>query len=501
MTARLGRITARLAEPITTIPPDLVARINQAIGPPTPVRPADVHIRAMFIVSDQVNSFGGCFPEDEHQRLAELLVDSPVLVGHRKDKLPVARTFHAVTLEQDGEHWVKAYFYWLRSAAGAEDLRENIDGGIYKECSIGFTFALAECSICGRDIRLCEHEPFQTYSSHGAEQTCHFRYRRIERVLESSLVYRGATPDTRITRELAIKPETDSSIVTSVPTVLTDLAELDVAAHYLIMPRYDYLPCTVTRAEQSVRLTDQSGDTLTVPPVLEQLNTLPLAGKIEAALVGYRGKERCPVTETERFLDGRPSKVRRLVLFLIPPDPDTCLRWPVEQASAVKVIPHRFVTRETLLRCAREITTREGIEIRRLPGVSCRSSYLAHPDTLAAASGDRFRLTLQPERHRAILSLTTSTVTLSFAIHQFSRYRLDHGTRFLADPVPPQAGDAPPTGLTGTIVAMEHAQEALRIHLDGPLSGACLLRPILLHGRTRFLFYRGSLEKEALDVA
>jgi hypothetical protein len=207
MTARLGRITAQLAEPIATAPPDLVACINRAIGPPTPVRPQDVHVRAMFIVSDQVNSFGGCFPLDEHQRLAELLVDSPVLVGHRKDKLPVARTFHAVTLEKDGEHWVKAYFYWLRSAAGAEDLRENIDGGIYKECSIGFTFALAECSICGRDIRLCEHEPFQSYSSDGREQVCHFRYRRIERVLESSLVYRGATPDTHITRELAIKTD------------------------------------------------------------------------------------------------------------------------------------------------------------------------------------------------------------------------------------------------------------------------------------------------------
>ena len=149
MSSSLGRVTAHLAEPTDSLPPEMVALINQNIKPPTPVTADDVYVRAMYIVSDQVNSFGGRFPAEEHDRLAALLVDSPVLVGHRKDRLPVGRNFYAELVERDGHPWVKCYFYWLRSSDAAEQLRDNIDGGIYKECSTAFTFNLPACSICG----------------------------------------------------------------------------------------------------------------------------------------------------------------------------------------------------------------------------------------------------------------------------------------------------------------------------------------------------------------
>jgi len=100
----------------------------------------------MFIVSDQVNSYGGCFPTEEHQNLTNLLIDSPVMIGHRKDSLPIARNFHAETIEKDGVNWVKVYFYWLKETDKSEDLKKKIDGGIYKECSISFLFNFPECS-------------------------------------------------------------------------------------------------------------------------------------------------------------------------------------------------------------------------------------------------------------------------------------------------------------------------------------------------------------------
>ena len=68
MSSSLGRVIARLAEPTEALPPDLVALINQNVKPPTPVTADDVYVRAMYIVSDQVNSFGGRFPVDEHAR-------------------------------------------------------------------------------------------------------------------------------------------------------------------------------------------------------------------------------------------------------------------------------------------------------------------------------------------------------------------------------------------------------------------------------------------------
>lgn len=212
-----GCITARLADRSEEYEKSLVDEINRSVNPPRRVEPQDVHIRAMYIVSDQVNSQGGRFAADELDRLVEMIVDSPVMVGHRRDSLPVARNFKAVELEVDGRVWIKSYFYWMRDSVGAEDLRKNIDGGIYKECSISFLFTKPECSICGEDIRTCRHIPFHEYDVGGRTEVAHFTYRDIIKVLETSLVFRGAIPDTRITDRLS----PDDEAATGVPVEAT----------------------------------------------------------------------------------------------------------------------------------------------------------------------------------------------------------------------------------------------------------------------------------------
>jgi hypothetical protein len=199
----LGKIEACLAEKEIEVSDDLVFLINTRIKPPLPVKKEDIYIRAMYLISDQVNSFGGCFPLEEHPKLAELLVDSPVLVGHSKERLPIARNFKADLVEKDGANWIKVYFYWLKNSPVAKSLKENIDHGIYKECSIGFSFEFPECSICRQDMRRCQHIPFRTYQDENGEQTqAHFNYRNIIRVHETSLVYRGAVFGTSMTNEL-----------------------------------------------------------------------------------------------------------------------------------------------------------------------------------------------------------------------------------------------------------------------------------------------------------
>ena len=199
----MGKIEACLAEKEIEVSDDLVFLINTRIKPPLPVKKEDIYIRAMYLVSDQVNSFGGCFPLEEHPRLAKLLVDSPVLVGHSKERLPIARNFKADLVEKDGTNWIKVYFYWLKNSPEAESLKENIDHGIYKECSIGFSFELPECSICKQDMRRCQHIPFRVYQNeNGKQEQAHFNYRNISRVHETSLVYRGAVFGTSMTNEL-----------------------------------------------------------------------------------------------------------------------------------------------------------------------------------------------------------------------------------------------------------------------------------------------------------
>ncbi|KPL02715.1 MAG: hypothetical protein AMJ90_05040 [candidate division Zixibacteria bacterium SM23_73_2] len=198
----LGNLEGRLTEEKEVVSDDLVFLINSKIKPLVPIKKDQIFVRAMFLVSDEVNSYGGCFPSDEHENLVYLLVDSPVLVGHKKDKLPIARNFKADLISKEGHSWIKVWFYWLKSSEGAVSLKENIDHGIYKECSLGFLFEFPECSICGQDMRYCEHIPFKTYPQNGRVTQAYFNYRKIKKVLETSLVYRGAVPNTSLTREL-----------------------------------------------------------------------------------------------------------------------------------------------------------------------------------------------------------------------------------------------------------------------------------------------------------
>jgi len=106
------------------------------------------------------------------------------------------------------ETWLAVHFYWLAESDGAGNLLKNIDGGIYKEVSAAFLFELPECSICGRDVRICEHIPFRRYAiPNGSLQPAFFWYRNVTKLLETSLVYRGAVPGTKITVPLSGTPE------------------------------------------------------------------------------------------------------------------------------------------------------------------------------------------------------------------------------------------------------------------------------------------------------
>ncbi len=212
----LAYVGAELKKPEEEISDELVFLINSRIQPPKPVTKEEIFVRTMFLVSDEINSYGGCFPLEELHNLTCLVIDSPVMIGHTKEKLPIARNFKAEVVQKDGRNWVKVWFYWMKSSKDAFSLKENIDHGIYKECSLGFVFEFPECSICGEDMRKCQHVPFKSYRSEknqGARgkgqadeendiQIAFFNYRNVTRVLETSLVYRGAVPNTSMSDEL-----------------------------------------------------------------------------------------------------------------------------------------------------------------------------------------------------------------------------------------------------------------------------------------------------------
>ncbi len=317
----IGKMTASLAREEQS-GDDLMAVLNANIKPPEPIEESAVYIRAMYIVSDQVNSYGGRFPAEDHDHLARLLVDSPVLVGHRKDSLPIARNFHAEKVVRDGANWIKVYFYWLKTAEGGENLRKNIDAGIYKEGSISFVFSLPECTICGRDIRNCPHQPFVRYKTPTGQVKAAFNYRKIERVLETSLVYRGSVQNTSIEKALVFDPnqkKQPSKVEAPRRYIIWNHEKLDSQKEYLVFPAYESIPVLVEVRNQRVAVRTYAGREINstgLAQYLEQLTWPEGEYVLDGRLIGYRGKERQLLSELSKYLRDETSVVTRIELKL-----------------------------------------------------------------------------------------------------------------------------------------------------------------------------------------
>jgi len=399
-----GKIKASLDENDRTNPADLINILNNNISPPEKISANDVYIRAMYIVSDAINSYGGCFPVDEHELLLKLIIDSPVLIGHRKDSLPIARNFYAERVQKGGANWVKVYFYWLKSAEGAESLKNNIDGGIYKECSISFVFSFPECSVCGDDIRRCGHRPFKEYqAADGAKKEAYFNYRRIEKILETSIVYRGSVHDTSLTNELyftiPVQSENNSEQCkfpaeqNYKPAPIYRIwktKQLNADNHYLVMPAYEGIRCVLIKSGGILsvdfgRETNISNHELN--SCLRNLNLPDGNYGLDGRLIGYHGKERQTVEQLIKFLCGKRSKVTRIELKIYDLLPDN---------NVNNVLPDIFQRRqrvsEILGANCNFLVPAESVPGSGLPDTVAKVSTRYGAEIINCSTGDRFLL-------------------------------------------------------------------------------------------------------------
>lgn len=159
----------------------------------------DIHVRRCRLAGDAVDGQFGCFRTHDLPKLLELTAGAPALIGHNRQSVAVARFFGGGIEEFMGHNYIVPSFYWPREHSEAEDFRVLIDSGIISEASLAFTFEKPSCSICGRDIRECEHQPGRQYGL----RLCHYFYDGLGKVLEGSFVYRGAEPGTGILAEIS----------------------------------------------------------------------------------------------------------------------------------------------------------------------------------------------------------------------------------------------------------------------------------------------------------
>jgi hypothetical protein len=128
------------------------------------------------------------FPEEELDRINALVVGRPLMERHDlKGSLPRGTFFRSALHRDDEKVSVRPDVYVLRTAENA-DFILNIEGGVYRETSIGFAFRIPECSVCGNDLRRCDHVPGRTYG----DASCHYVMRDVIEVIEGSVVPSGS---------------------------------------------------------------------------------------------------------------------------------------------------------------------------------------------------------------------------------------------------------------------------------------------------------------------
>ena len=194
----------------------LVALRNRPDDAPLPdvnrfsLRPLDASEIAVFTLDlchNQIDRHFSRFPDDELATINRMVPGRPLMERHDlRGSLPRG-TFFRSALHSDGAKIsVRPDVYVLRTRDN-EDFILNIEGGVYRETSIGFSFRTPECSICCKDLRTCDHVPGRSY---GAD-ICHYVMREVLDVIEGSVVPSGSQGTAFVAQARALPEALDAA--------------------------------------------------------------------------------------------------------------------------------------------------------------------------------------------------------------------------------------------------------------------------------------------------
>ncbi len=143
------------------------------------------------------------FPEAELDTVNRLVPGRPLMERHDLTGSLPRGTFFRSQLHREGPTLsVRPDVYVLRTAENA-DFIMNIEGGVYRDTSIGFAFRTPECSVCTKDLRTCTHVPGKSYGDHA----CHYILRDVLDVIEGSVVPSGSQGTRFVAQRALEQPE------------------------------------------------------------------------------------------------------------------------------------------------------------------------------------------------------------------------------------------------------------------------------------------------------
>lgn len=153
-----------------------------------PLKSEEFAVFTLDLCHNQIDRHFSRFPDEELETINRLVVGRPLMERHDlRGSLPRGTFFRSRLHHDDDRTSVRPDVYVLRTPDNASFIL-NIEGGVYRETSIGFAFQTPECSVCGRDLRTCDHVPGRTYG----DVLCHSIMRNVLEVIEGSVVASGS---------------------------------------------------------------------------------------------------------------------------------------------------------------------------------------------------------------------------------------------------------------------------------------------------------------------
>jgi hypothetical protein len=153
-----------------------------------PLKQDEFAVFTLDLCHNQIDRHFSRFPDEELEKISAMAPGRPLMERHDlRGSLPRGTFFRSALHSAGDRVSVRPDVYVLRTQDNG-DFILNIEGGVYRETSIGFSFESPECSICAKDLRTCDHVPGKTYG----DRQCHYVMRNVLEVIEGSVVSSGS---------------------------------------------------------------------------------------------------------------------------------------------------------------------------------------------------------------------------------------------------------------------------------------------------------------------
>jgi hypothetical protein len=164
---------------------DLVDEVNKFTL--RPLKRDEFSAFTMDLCNNQIDAHFSRFPVEELEKVNVMVPGRPFMERHdTKGTLPRGTFFRSRLHDAPEREYVSVRpDVYILNTEDNGTLIANIEGGVYRGTSIGFSFMHPECSICHKDIRTCDHTPGRTYG----DEPCHYVMHDVVSVLEGSVVF------------------------------------------------------------------------------------------------------------------------------------------------------------------------------------------------------------------------------------------------------------------------------------------------------------------------